>query len=81
MDFLVKICTTEEQLPLKPMQKRNDMFWIKSLGGIFLSTEKEGIWPKNFLNYMHGLKSAILAFFQKGLGWPCPVSAALKNVS
>ena len=28
---------------------------------------------------MHGLKSAILAIFQKGLGWPCPVSAALKN--
>ena len=24
---------------------------------------------------MHGLKSAILAIFQKGLGWPCPVSA------
>ena len=22
---------------------------------------------------MHGLKSAILAIFQKGLGWPCPV--------
>jgi hypothetical protein len=34
------------------------------------------------LNFdMHGLKSAILAIFQKGLGWPCPVSAALKNAS
>ena len=22
---------------------------------------------------MHGLKIAILAIFQKGLGWPCPV--------
>ena len=29
---------------------------------------------------MYGLKSVILAIFQKGLGWPCPVSAALKNV-
>ena len=31
---------------------------------------------------MHGLKSAILAIFQKSadwLDWPCPVSAALKN--
>ena len=28
---------------------------------------------------MHGLKSAILAIFQKGLGWQCPVSAALKT--
>ena len=28
---------------------------------------------------MHGLKSAIFAIFQKGLGWPCPVSLALKN--
>ena len=30
---------------------------------------------------MHGLKSAILAIFQKGLGWLCLVSAALKNTS
>ena len=31
---------------------------------------------------MHGLKSAILAIFQKladWLDWPCPVSAALKK--
>jgi hypothetical protein len=28
---------------------------------------------------MQGLKSAILAIFQNGLGWLCPVSAALKN--
>ena len=34
----------------------------------------------SFSNFMHGLKSAILAFFQKSadwLDWPCPVSAAL----
>ena len=33
---------------------------------------------------MHGLKSAILAIFQKladWLDWPCPVSAALQNGS
>ena len=30
---------------------------------------------------MHGSKSDILAIFQKGLGWPCPDSAALKNPS
>ena len=30
---------------------------------------------------MQGLKSAILAIFQRGPGWPCPVSAALKNPS
>ena len=30
---------------------------------------------------MQGFKSAILAIFQNGLGWPCPVSAALKNPS
>ena len=28
---------------------------------------------------MQGLKSAILAIAQAGLGWPCPFSAALKN--
>ena len=47
----------------------------------FQSTSKEVIWLKKSLNYIHGLKSAILAIFQKGLGWPCPVSAALKNAS
>ena len=33
---------------------------------------------------MHGLKSAILAIFQKSadlLDWPCPVSEALQNGS
>ena len=33
----------------------------------FQSTSKEVICHKFFLNYMHGLKSAILAIFQKGL--------------
>ena len=28
---------------------------------------------------MRGLKSTILEIFQKGQGWQCPVSAALKN--
>jgi hypothetical protein len=35
-------------------------------------------------NFTHGLKSAILAVFQKSadwLDWPCPVCAALKNGS
>ena len=30
---------------------------------------------------MLGLKSAILAIFQQGQVWPCPVSAAIKNLS
>ena len=30
---------------------------------------------------MQGLKSAILAISQTGPGWPCTVSAALKNPS
>ena len=30
---------------------------------------------------MHGLKSAILAIFQKLPGWPCPVIATLRNGS
>ena len=45
----------------------------------FQSTSKQVIWPQKFLNYLHGLKSAILTLFQKGLGWPCPVSGALKT--
>ena len=34
---------------------------------------------KKILNSMQGLKSAILAIFQRGPQWPCPVSTALKN--
>ena len=30
---------------------------------------------------MEGLKSAILAIFQNGLGWLCPVSPAINNPS
>ena len=52
-----------------------------SLFAICLIVSKDVIWPQKILNYMHGVKSAILAIFQKGLGWPCPVSAALKNAS
>ena len=43
----------------------------------FHSTSKEVFWQQNFLNSMNGLKSAILAIFQEGLEWLCPVSAAL----
>ena len=48
--------------------------------GSFQSLSNEIIWPNFFSNFMHGLKSAILAIFQKSadwLDWPCPVSAAL----
>ena len=34
-----------------------------------------------FSNFMHGLKSAILAILADWLDWPCPVSAALQNGS
>ena len=54
---------------------------VKSTWWHFQSTSKKVIWPQIFLNYMHGIKSAILTIFQKGLGWPCPVSATLKNAS
>jgi hypothetical protein len=40
--------------------------------------------PNKKSNFMHGLKSAILAIFQKSadwLDWPCPGSAALQNGS
>ena len=47
----------------------------------FQGTSKEVIWSKHFLNYIDGLESAISTIFQRGLGWPCPVSAAIKNAS
>jgi hypothetical protein len=50
--------------------------------GTIHSMSNEVIWPPKISNFMHGLKSAILAIFQKSadwLDWPCPVSAALKK--
>ena len=46
----------------------------------FLRTSNEVIWPKIFLNSMHGLKSAILAILPeigRLAGLACPLSAAL----
>jgi len=46
----------------------------------FLRTSNEVIWPKKFLNSMHGLKSAILAILPEIgqlAGLACPLSAAL----
>ena len=43
----------------------------------FLATSNEIIWPQKNSDFMHGLKSAILAIFQKSadwLDWPCPSS-------
>ena len=47
---------------------------------LFFAISNKVIWPKRVFNCMHGLKSAILAIFQKWadwLDWPCPVSGAL----
>ena len=55
------------------------MFWIVTWWH-FRSTSKEVICPPKNLNYMQGLRSAILAIFQKGLGWLSPVSAAPQKV-
>ena len=47
----------------------------------FQNTSKEVIWTICFLNFMHRLNSAIFAILQRGLGWLCPVSVALKKIS
>ena len=57
------------------------MFWMKSLGGTFKALQKKYlcILVQIFFELHACVKSAILAIFQKGLVWPCLVSAALKN--
>jgi hypothetical protein len=58
------------------------MFWITSLFGILKAIQKKQFGSIFFfLYYMVVLKKAILAVFQTGQRWPCPVSAALKNAS
>ena len=47
----------------------------------FLSPTNKELRPIFFLNFMQGLKSAILAIFQNGLRWLCPVSPVLNNPS
>ena len=64
--------------------KQNDLvtdFSRQNICSVLLNTSSEVIWPKKISNSMHGSKSAILAIFQTGPGWPCTVSAALKNPS
>jgi hypothetical protein len=46
----------------------------------FHSPSNEVIWLKKKSDYMKGLKSAILAIFQTGPGWPCPVSTTLNII-
>ena len=56
-------------------------FWEKITKWHIYIASKEDIWPQNFLNSMQGLKSTVLAIFQRGPGWSCPVSAGLNNPS
>ena len=47
---------------------------------LFFATSNKVIWPKKFLNSMHGLKNAILAILPeigRLAGLACPLSAAL----
>ena len=43
-----------------------EAIYEKFYDGLVLTTSNEYIWAKKFLIFMHGLKSAILAIFQKG---------------
>ena len=56
------------------------MFWIKPIGGTFKALQKKLFDPKKKLNNMHMLKSAILAIFQKGLGWSCPQKCIIHSI-
>ena len=53
------------------------VLWIKSNNGTFFALQMKLFDPIFFSNYMQMWKSAILAIFQAGPGWPCSVSAAL----
>jgi hypothetical protein len=56
-----------------PLSQRQ--FMNKFLERLFFATSNKVIWPKRKFNWMHVLKSAILAIFQKvadWLDWPCP---------
>ena len=52
----------------------------KKQNGTFIALQMKSFGPI-FSYFMQGLKSAILAIFSNGPGWPCPVSAAIKNPS
>ena len=42
-----------------------DIFWIKSGNDTFIALQMKAFGPKKISNFMQGLKSAILAIFQK----------------
>ena len=76
-EFFFEIAWTQISTWTEP----ETLYEKKNYNGLLFTTSNEYIWPQKFSIFMHGLKSAILAIFQRGLGWPCPVSAALKNAS
>ena len=51
------------------------MFWIKSLSKHF---KRRNLAQKIFELHAWVKKVQFWQFFQKGLGWPCPVSVASK---
>ena len=69
----VEICFhhwTSEKIPFLYFFLHKSWIW-QTLGPVtkknsyrhFYNASKECFWPKNFLNFMHGFKSAILAIF------------------
>ena len=52
-----------------------DTFWLKSLNGTFTLQQKKAFGPIFFK--FHAVFENVI--FQKGPGWPCPVSASLKQ--
>jgi hypothetical protein len=46
----------------------------------FHSTSNEVIWPKKISNSMHGSKSAILAIFLSGPGWPSRITHRISKI-
>ena len=67
----------------KALGRRIGHFWEQITKWHFHSAPKEDIWLKKFQIpfRLQGLKSVILAIFQRGPEWPCPVTGALKNPS
>ena len=52
--------------PLKQaLGQSQKQFMKKIYDGLLFTISNEYVWPKFFLIFMHGLKSAILAIFQK----------------
>ena len=78
---MIQFILSDKHLDGAGQSLRHFLDKVKEWHFTLIAPQMESFGPQKNSNSMHGSKSAILAIFQTGPGWPGTVSAALKNPS